>query len=273
MPDDFRSDLEQEVRESIALWRAKLAEAGKEVCQSNILQICSYKVIDPPQSKTLILLDHPFTAIDPNRVLKFIKTYPAGGNIVDHGENFGKMPSNLLLHPNTVPVLTIRDPRLAVPSAFRVLGAMGLSHGSGRPNFLISTTPQWNRMLYDFFAVNGVQALVVDADDVMTSQDFIKQLCVKLGLDPDQAQFTWPAISQGERTQLDHGFYASQRYLLESSGVDSGRAAKNLDLEAEQSRWEAEFGEDVKLVTEMVDLAMPHYRYLYERRFKSDSDT
>ncbi|KAK8032618.1 hypothetical protein PG990_002352 [Apiospora arundinis] len=129
---------------------------------------------------------------------------------------------------------------------------MDLPHGSGRPNFLISTSTLWIRRLHEAYRSRGIEPVVVDADDLMTSPEFARRLCSKLGLDPELAYLSWEATSAEEKAKLH----------------PMDRAAKNQDMEALVQGWPAEFGEDVELVREMVDLAIPHYQYLYERRFE-----
>lgn len=180
--------------------------------------------------------------------------------------NFTSIPDELLLHPDTIPVLTIRDPRLAVPSAYRVLTSFGFAHASGRPNFLVSTSLLWQRNLYDFFTSHDVQPLIIDADDMMTDPFFPALVCEKLGLDPDQACSRWERITEEEKAELHPMVYASQKHLLESEGVDASRAATNTDFDVEEEGWDAEFGEDTGMAREMVDLGMEHYLYLRERR-------
>lgn len=180
------------------------------------------------------------------------------------------MPSSLLLHEDTLPILTIRDPRLAVTSAYRVLKDMGLPHGSGRPNFLISTSLQWQRLLHDLFTSQGIIPLVVDADDLMTSPQYARSLCEKLGLDPAQAYLSWPAASDEEKGALHPMFLASQRTLIESEGPIPGRAAKNVNFAKEEQGWEDEFGVDMALVKEMIALAMPHYKWFQAKRYRPE---
>lgn len=208
---------------------------------------------------------HPFFPVPPEKILDYInhanhKTAPA------HPENFSIVPDSLLLTPGTVPILNIRHPKLVVPSTWRTLNKMGLPHGAGRPNFLIVTSHIWSRALYDFFLSKGIEPLVVDADDFMTSEEFVRHLCSKAGLDPDQAYFSWP--TDGDKDKHHPMYYASQSTLLNSAGPDAALAAKNKDLAKEEAGWAAEFGDDLALVQEMVDLAMPHYEYLYERRLR-----
>jgi hypothetical protein len=185
-------------------------------------------------------------------------------------KNFTSIPSALLLKENTVPILTVRDPRLAVVSAYRVLKDIGLPHGSGRPNFLISTSLQWQRLLYDFFVSHGITPLVVDGDDLMTSPQYARSLCQKLDLDPALAYLWWPSASEEEKSALHPMFLASQRNLIESEGPRSARAAKNTDFDKEEQQWEEEFGEDLVMVKEMIDLAVPHYEWFQDKRFRPE---
>lgn len=159
--------------------------------------------------------------------------------------------------------------------------------------FLVATCNIWNVVLYNFYRANGIEALVIDADEYMTSREFVKEVCAKIGLQGEAVRFEWDActtatatsISTTETSERDlasaststtrqwsgeeiHPMqYASQNTLYESSGVRAGLAAKNLDLDEVVRGWEEEFGDDVGLVSEMVGLAEKHYRWLFERRF------
>ncbi|CAD0031937.1 unnamed protein product [Aureobasidium pullulans] len=131
-------------------------------------------------------------------------------------ENFTSIPDTLLLHTNTIPVLTIRDPRLAVSSAYRVLTSFGFSHD----------------------------------------------------LEPELACIEWEKIREEEKANIHPMLYASQMGLLESTGLDASRAAKNLDFVVEEKKWDGEFGDDVPMVREMAESGIPHYQYLRERRLR-----
>jgi len=210
---------------------------------------------------------HAFFPALPCKMLEYNDlTCQANPILPPTGENFTIIPNSLLLKPGTIPIFTIRDPRLAVPSAFRTLARFGLSHGSGRPNFLVSTGLIWSRVLYDYYIAYGIQPVIVDGDDVMTSEDFVRFLCSRIGLNPKKVYTTWTAPTAEERKEIHPMFYASQGTLIESSGIIPGRAAKNLDMDAEMRRWDEEFGDDAGLIREAVNAAMPFYRYLRERR-------
>lgn len=140
--------------------------------------------------------------------------------------------------------------------------------------FLVATCNVWNCVLYNYYKSHGIEPTVIDADDYMTSQDFVRKVCSKIGLDPALARFEWDVATTKDDSKREwngeeiHPMqYASQNTLYESSGVDAGLAARNVDLKEAERKWEAEFGDDLELIEEMVELAEPHYRYLFERRF------
>lgn len=186
--------------------------------------------------------------------------------------NISDIPDTLLLRPGTVPVFTIRDPRITIPATFRVLQDMNLFHGSGRPNFTISTSPMWIRNLYSYFQANGIEPLIVDADDFITNPDLIKDLCTKLGLNVEQLLWSWTTPTPEERARTHRLFYASQRVLIESEGIRSELASINRNLETEEEQWRADFGEDASMVEEMIELALPHYHWLKKNAFGQLAD-
>ena len=126
----------------------------------------------------------------------------------------------------------------------------------------------WTRLLYNFFSAHGIEPVLIDADDLMTDREFVGRFCVRLGLDPEATIFSWPKITEKEKADMHPMQYISQSTLYESTGVDSGLAVKNRNMEAEEIAWKREFGEDADMVEECIDRAMPHYKWLFERRFR-----
>lgn len=222
------------------------------------------------EGKVLMFQDHCFNPAPPETVLRILDMIDKGETGRDGGDNITHLPEHLLLQPGLIPLFTIRNPRLAVPSAYRVLKKFGLPQGGGRANFSISTNPIWIRILYNWYLAHGIEPMIVDCDDIQCSRntDLMQRLCVKLGLDAELLRFKWPRISDEERKGAHPAFYASQSTLLESEGVESGLAAKKRDLDKEEEGWEEEFGEDVGLVREMTEQAEVHWKWLMERRFR-----
>lgn len=205
---------------------------------------------------------HSFFPASPDRMLEYVTSPTAEA---PSGDNFTLVPGNLLLSPGTIPVITIRNPHLVVPSAYKAMRAV--INGGGRANMLVITCHVWGRLLYDFYESNGIQPLVIDADDYMTSEYFVRELCRRTGLDPEQAVFSWTTASNEQQEKLAKEFAAVQTTLMGSTGPNAGRAAKNVDLSAEVAKWEDEFGADTaREIRELVQLAMPHFEYLHRRR-------
>ena len=205
-------------------------------------------------------------------MLEYIRLLTSSEPCHLRSENFSIAPDSLLLRPGTVPLISIRDPRLCVPSTYRVLERMNLPHAGSRAFFLVTTCNVWNCVLYNFYKAHGIEPVVVDADDYMTSETFVRSLCVRLGLDPSKVRFEWDAVTRQQKENEIHPMqYASQNTLYESSGVIAEKAAKLSDLDGVAVKWKEEFGDDAGMVEEMVALAMPHYRYLYERRWIAET--
>ena len=183
-------------------------------------------------------------------------------------ENFTMIPDSLLLAPYTTPIFVIRNPRMAVPSAFRVLKNMGISDGGGRSMALVTTCNVWSRVLYDYYIERNVIPLVLDADDYLCNHDFVRRICELLGLDSDKARFSWPAITEEEKDKLHPMEFFSAEELFVSTGPDASRTLENMERELELHKQREEFGDSAKLISELIAYAMPHYEYLWERRVR-----
>lgn len=251
MNEGLREDFDRGVQKGIKAWE----DGSKEALEAG---------------KVLMIQDHCFNPSPPEVVQRLLKLVEEGETGPDEGENVTQLPARLLLQPGLVPLFTIRDPRLAVPSAYRVLKKFGLQGGGGRAMFSGSTNPIWIRLLYNWFRAHGVEPVIVDCDDIQTaaSTDFLQRLCGKLDLDREKIRLSWPRISDEEREKTHPSFYASQSTLLESEGVNAGLAGRNRDMAKEVEGWEEAFGGDVGLVRRAVEGANVHYAWLMERRFR-----
>ena len=204
---------------------------------------------------------HSCLPLSPDRVLKYMTAPSSSGA---GGDNPTLIPDSLLLQAGTVPILTIRHPRLVVPSAYRAM--QKIVAGAGKPNAFLLACCVWTRWLYDFYITHGVQPLIVDADDYMTSEDFVRKLCGRAGLNPGEAVFSWSTTSDEQKESLERPYVEVQTTFMSSTGADPSRAARNVDLKAEEAKWAEEFGADLPFIQELVRLSTPHYEYLHERR-------
>lgn len=252
MDEVLRAEFDEEISKAIDAWEHGLKHAEKE-------------------AKVQITQDHCFNSAPPATVLHILDLIRKDDSGPDTGENVVDLPEHLLLQPGLIPLFTIRDPRLAVPSAYRVLKKFGLPrNGGGRANFSITTNPIWIRLMFNWYVAHGVEPVVVDCDDVQTAEgtDFLQRLAEKLGLEPWKLCLSWEKIGDVERAAAHPSFYASQSTLLESSGLNAGLAAKGRDWAREEERWAEEFEEDCRFVKEMVGNARIHYHWLLERKFE-----
>ncbi|KAK6432328.1 hypothetical protein LTR95_011499 [Oleoguttula sp. CCFEE 5521] len=240
-----REKWKQEIEKGLSQWRSAEAEVKAN-------------------DHTLLIFCHAFFPVAPETILHYLDNISAPSL---PSMNFTAVPDELLLTPDTKLLLSIRDPRLAVPSAYRTMAKMSLASGGGRSNYLVTTNLIWSRAMYDFFRAQGRETLIVDFD-TLASPAYVRALSAKLGLHPANVATEWPAATKDEIDRTHPMYYASQSTLIKSSGFISGKMAKGVDFAEEERKWQDEFGEDAALVKEMVELTMPHYQYLYERRWQ-----
>lgn len=206
---------------------------------------------------------HPFFILSPDRLLASVT---APGTLQNDDRGISLIPENLLLHPGTIPLFTIRHPVLYVSSSIRGIKKAGT--GETRASYIIGTSLGFSREMYDWFVAHGVEPVIAEADDYMTSADFNQRLAERLGLDPALVAVSWPETTEDEQKLMHPVLLRMQETLVKSQGLDASRAARNVDLAEERARWKEEFSEEeIMLIEEIIAYVTPHYEYLRERRF------
>lgn len=133
---------------------------------------------------------------------------------------------------------------------------------------MIACNTVYSRELYDWYVAHGVEPVVADADDFMSSADFSRRLGERIGLDPALVAVSWPKTTESEQKLMQPITLLMQETLVASQGPDSSRASRNVDLAQERASWKEGFSEwEVSLIEEIIALITPHYEYLRERRF------
>ncbi|KAF2167770.1 hypothetical protein M409DRAFT_21921 [Zasmidium cellare ATCC 36951] len=219
----------------------------------------------------LYMHTHLLMTTTPERAREHVQSQqPAQDNLMK--SNCTLIPSELLLHPETIPVFTIRAPRSTVPSTYRAMRPQpqyAPEIAKQRELYMHATNLGWNRELYDWYTAQGVEPIIVDADDYMTNTDYVLSLCQKLGLNPDDAQLSWSKPTKEEANAFHPAWAAVQRTLINSAGIRPERASSNADLDAEMAKWKDEFGDEVTAILEECTAAsMPHYEYLRAQKFR-----
>lgn len=142
---------------------------------------------------------------------------------------------------------------------------------STRSNVLISGTQRWQRELYDWYVSNGVTPIVAEADDYMSSREFVQKLASEAGLDPEWCIFEWEKVDEAAQKGMNGMYVKLQQTLLNSEGMVEGKAMQVVDVESERQKWKTEFESwEVDFLNELVDLTMEHFDYLRARKLKAD---
>lgn len=177
------------------------------------------------------------------------------------------MPEKLLLEPGTAVLLNIRHPALSGPGSFR--GMRTLEHSWSKPGFIMARHLGWSREMYDWYVSKGITPVVVDAEDYMSSQEFVRLLAKKLGLSPEDCVFKWEKSTEAEKEGMHPMYVKLQQTLLNSEGMVESKVVRKVDIDEEEMKWREEWGNDAaRLLRETTDAAMPHYEYLREKRLK-----
>ncbi|KAJ5562484.1 hypothetical protein N7461_001245 [Penicillium sp. DV-2018c] len=175
-------------------------------------------------------------------------------------------------------IFLIRHPALAFPSYYRAMLELrkeGYLHESEfQPHLRANMTLQWTRMLYDWSCEMLGEPLMLDADDVISNEAAIVNLCETTGLDSSKLKFTWDsrpkngeAKSSSQSESKKSLGEVMEKTLKDSSGVLKGKCSDGIDIATESAKWKGEFGEEMGLALEkFVKDAMPDYEYLRARR-------
>ena len=140
---------------------------------------------------------------------------------------------------------------------------------SNRANHLVDSRTGWQRDLYDWYIDNGFEPLVIDTDDFIADPDLVRKLCTLCSMDPEHLLLEWPATTEDEKAKMLPIFVALQETLLDSTGIVASKGKPHIVVEEEVATWSELFGEQqAAVLRELLDLSLPHYLYLSERKVR-----
>lgn len=175
------------------------------------------------------------------------------------------VPDIFLLRPGTVPIFTIREPVLMVPSIYRAIVA-GENKTPSKEILLLSCTLRWSRMLYEWFLHHGAprtKPLIIDAQDFMRGKAIVEELCREADLSADAVIDQWPKATEEELHSMPPFVAELKKDILGSEGLIPRSATRDVVLEQEEGNWKSEFGEEVAtLLNDLVRRTMPDYDFL-----------
>ncbi|KAK1223700.1 hypothetical protein PQX77_013421 [Marasmius sp. AFHP31] len=194
-----------------------------------------------------------------------------------------KLCSNPTLIPDRFffsfrPVITIRHPAHAIPSAHRAYLKSDMGVDISHPDFPVVTSYKWARLAFDSFKSYGgmekdrgeaadvtIVPIVVDGEKLVKNpKGQMKKVCDMLGLDEGEIRYNWDKPEIGKaRTKVGDAFLKT---LNESNGVVlDPKYNKPLDIETEEEKWVEEWDEETaRILRKMVQEAMEDYRYLLQ---------
>ncbi|CAK1359283.1 unnamed protein product [Cercospora beticola] len=273
IPEETRGEYHEAVHNGIQEWEKALEEAEKE-------------------HKTLLFHEHPQFALDPQQAITYINSSNTKSPppTTSTPTNPTLIPSHLLLHPKTVPILTFRHPAYIVPSAFKFLvyNTSNSIHSSSSPNqaaeksytgISLVTNLHWQRALYEFYKFHNITPLVVESSSYQSSPTFVRKVCGLAGLDPEAAVFERDAMPEEEQEKLDPQVRYLMKTLNDSTGLRVELAKRGMgegedgevDLEVLEGEWKREFGEEAAgFIRREVEAGLEDYAFLRERRVRED---
>lgn len=203
--------------------------------------------------------EHPHFALIPDRAVELYNKTPG-----DKPRNFTLIPDSLLLHPGTVPIMTTRHPALTAPAGMAAM--MNMENSGTRCNLMVALT-LWQRELYDWYVVNGITPLVVEAEDYMSDEEVIRSLAKKAGLKPEKCVFKWEKTGEDQQKGMHPMYILLQQTLLNSEGLVKSKSIKKVDLDEEIVKWREQFGPDnAEWMAEKVRESMPDYEFLRSKK-------
>lgn len=248
IPQEGREGYLEAIEQGTAAWTAALKEAEAT-------------------DQTLFVHEHPQFPISLDKVDSYVAS-EWNKPFVYPPSNFTLVPDSIMFHPGTVPILTFRHPARLMPHGF-----IALRDGEHNPddfNFKFVANLRWQRAMYAWYEANGISPIVVDADDYMSSPEFVKKLCAEAGLDPEAAIFKWERTPEEVRSQFPPPARFLLKTLWDSEGLRPELAKKDTpDIEVEVEKWKRDFGDETaQLIREVVEASMDDYEYLNEKRLK-----
>ena len=216
--------------------------------------------------------EHPQFALNIDRAAPYAKS-EWKSPLIKAPQNVTAAPDSLLLHPGTIPIFTFKHPAYICRDAYRFfVMILGEVHSSPA-QVLVTSNLRWQNELSAWYAANGIEPIVVESEDYVTSPELVKEVCRRAGLEENAACFKWDKVPQEEQEKMDPHIQFLLKTLMNSEGVRPELARSNrdqeVDLDVEEEKWKEEFGEEgAKFIRMEVEAFLPDYEDLRARKLK-----
>ncbi|RYP60909.1 hypothetical protein DL770_009894 [Monosporascus sp. CRB-9-2] len=268
----------------INTWTEEERAEMYEVQQQCFNALQDYIAKAEEEGQTIYVKEHAMLLNDPVKESEYAHGHDVGESqplraqgLEDHSRsklNLTALPDTFLKTWN--PTFLIRHPAMMFPSYYRaILSNIEVDGFKREKNDLADSevTLRWIRSLYDFYAAHFPEGspwpLVLDADDVMQSQELVARYAAMAGLDPEKLRFTWEKVPQEAIEKMPAHEKRMLSSIMASERVDTSKLAGNIDIAKEAIKWRNEFGEEAGAKMERwVRDAMPDYEYLRSKRLR-----
>ncbi|KAK4145157.1 uncharacterized protein C8A04DRAFT_10869 [Dichotomopilus funicola] len=177
------------------------------------------------------------------------------------------------------PTFLIRHPAMMLPSLYRTtLADLGpdaerLKARQGKGPLKHEATMKWIRTLYEFFAAylpkDSMWPIVLDADDIMKTPELVTKYAPLADLDPAKLRFSWEMVPNEKIKTISKAHQVMTSSIRASSKTDTSKAAGAIDIDTENTKWRAEFGEEgCRNLEQWVRDMMPDYLAMHSKRLR-----
>lgn len=184
-----------------------------------------------------------------------------------------------------VPLFLIRHPALMIDSWYRTEARVGMAPDISLRTRELSQGLGIARILYDWYAdrlarksdttttsssSSSIAApgdvgypIVVDADDILEG-DTVRRLTETISMDPAQVLSRWEKKSTDGMVPIDKSYVEG---IWQSTGIDTSKSAKFLDLEAKYKSWHELYGDEVgDYLVNLTEENLVDYNYLRAKK-------
>jgi hypothetical protein len=201
--------------------------------------------------------------------LKELEGYPDGISSARSSLNKTILSDDFL--ETLKPTFLVRHPALTIPSLFRAIRHEGFNR-EVKELGPVERSLIWQRKLLEFYEKShrdgrGDEPLVLDADDMMTSQGLMVKYAKVAGLDPEKLLFSWEKTPQEVVNSMPPFVQHMLGSLNSSEKVDLSKVGGDIDVSQEAVKWRDEFGDEHgRKLEKYVRAAIDDYEYMRSKR-------
>lgn len=117
--------------------------------------------------------------------------------------------------------------------------------------------------IYDWYISQGIEPVVVDAEDVVERPEMTAKLCEILGMDAGGVKTEWDTVPEATQLKFSQRRRQFLSTIMDSTGVIKNKSSKGLDMMKKREQWMEEFGiAEAEWLFRKTEEAMADYEFL-----------